>query len=239
MKLRSVSVQLQDNNSQTPAPAPSPVSVVLTSSNTAVAEIPDSIITIPAGTSYATLTITGGGTPGTANITASAQGYLKGSANVVAALSADLEPNMLAVSFAPSTLLPDNSTYSGAVVVSLEHVDALGHVSPTVSSNDVTVYARSSNNATMQVSTLPGVIPSGESHVAFSISTTFLPGQALITAQSVGIAPYTKNLVSVGLSANALKLNFSPQVLLSDGGTYDSVFVSLIDLIQALRQGHR
>ena len=232
LETATVSVQLQDNNSQTPAPASAAVSVVLTSNNTAVAVLPQPIITIPAGRSYATVILTGGGSAGFANITASAQGYVKGSSVVVASPVDPIKEsaNQLQVYFAPDTLLPDNSSYSGAAVVALEYLNfTSGTIYPALSTSNVSVYARSSNNASMQVSTLPGIILSGHSHVSLNVSSTFLPGRASITAQSIGLSSSTMDLVSFGLRPNALELEFSPSLLISDGSSYNTGFVSLID----------
>ena len=224
-----VSVQLQDNNSATPAPAPTPVSVVITSSNTSVAQLPglsSSIVVIPAGKSYTTLQLAGGGASGNATITAAAQGYVKGSANVNAESSSD-KPAKLAIYFTPSTLLPDNTTYVNSVVVQMLNSSGFPAINATSS---VTVYSRSSNNASMQVSTLPAIIPSGKSYVATNITSTFLPGTAAITTQSVGLSSTTSSLISFGLRPNALNIQFSPDMLFSDGHSYGSIFVSLVDL---------
>jgi hypothetical protein len=166
----TVAVQLQDINGSTPAHAPTPVSVVLTSSNSSVAQIKSSTLVIPAGDSYATASIQSGGQAGSANITASAQGYLKGSA-ILSAQSPLPGPTQLQVYFAPQTLLPDDSRYSQAAVAELQTVSN-GVVYPATSTSNVEVYGRSSDNTTMQVSTNAATIPSGSTHAALDIIST-------------------------------------------------------------------
>jgi hypothetical protein len=219
----TVSVQLQDNNSQTPAPAPANVNVVITSNNTLVGQVQSTLITIPRGQSYALVNVTSGGTPGTANITAAAQGYLKGSALLTADKPTGKMPNRLSVSFLPSTLLPNNQTYLDAAVVQLQWLNASSGASvPAVNSSGiVTVYARSSNNATMAVDPQPITIVSGQSHAFTSITSSFLPGTAVVTAQAKDLSPDTESLLSFGLTSNALIVSAGPQLLLADGESYN------------------
>ena len=224
----TLSIQLQDNNSETPVLAPSAVSVVLTSSNTNVANPQSTLVTIPAGSSYATVNVKAGTTIGVANITASAQGYLKGS-TMITTSAATTTPNSLSLSFAPRILLPNNMTYVGAVVIELETCTTSG-CSPATSASPVTVYTRSSNNATMQVSTIPVTIPAGQTHVSTNISSTFRPGNAQITAQAIGLSSDTESLTSFGLTPNALSVQSGSSELLADGESYNFVTVGLINL---------
>ena len=222
-----LSVQLQDSNSDTPALAPNPVSVVLTSDNTSVATISRTTVTIPAGSSYLTAILTSGGLNGSATITASAQGYVKGSLTILG-VNPSTTPNALSEYFVPSTLLPNNTDYHNALVVQLAS-RINGSIVPAIAQNPITIYARSSNNATMQVNTISGLIAAGNSEVAIDVSSTYLPGTAEITAQSPGMVSSTQQLLSFGPSPNSLSVTFAPQILLSDGKTYDSVTVGLID----------
>ena len=136
----------------------------------------------------------------------------------------------------PSTLLPNNATYPGALVVQLQFYNSTSATTiPAVAQNPVTIYARSSNNATMQVSTQSqgsqnsGIIAAGDSEVAISVTSTFLPGTSEITAQSPGLASSTVGLLSFGPAPNSLSISFAPPRLLSDGNTYTPVTVGLID----------
>lgn len=233
-----LSIQLEDQgiNGSVPAVAPTAVSVVLTDNATAVADLSSNTVTIPAGSSYTTVTITSEGQPGTANITASAQGYEKGSDLVEGVLPWN-NPNTLSEYFVPGTLLPNNATYNGALIVQLQYYNASAQTTvPAITFSPVTVYARSSNNATMQVDTnyqgeanVSGVIGSDQSEVAISLSSTFLPGTAEVTAQSPGMYSVTEGMLSFGPSANTLNVQFAPPTLLSDGNSYNIITVGLID----------
>ncbi len=94
----TMSIQLQDNNSQTPALAASPVNVVVTSSNDSVVQPENTVVTIPAGSTYATTTLVSEGDAGFANVTASAQGFVKGSA-LVTTSAPGKKPNSLVYLF--------------------------------------------------------------------------------------------------------------------------------------------
>ncbi len=120
-----LSIQLQDQgaNGSVPAQAPIAVSIVLTDNNTQVADLSSTTVTIPAGSSYTTVSITSYGQPGTANITASAQGYVKGSTLVEGILPWD-SPNTLMEYFVPGTLTPNDAVYNGALVVQLGYFNA-------------------------------------------------------------------------------------------------------------------
>lgn len=234
----TIAVQLQDNNSQTPALAPSPVSVVFTSSNISVVSVPSPIITIPAGSSYANITVQYGGScnaasapDSTANITASAQGYVKGSV-IVTCSPASPSPNTLVEYFAPNTLLPNNAIYQNVVVAQLWYFPPSGsdlQPAPAITNSTITVYARSSDNATMQVITVPQNITAGESQASFNVSSTYLPGLASITVQASNLASSTSSLLSFGGAPTSLSLQFAPKTLLSNGQTYNTVILGLVD----------
>jgi hypothetical protein len=224
----TMSIQLQDNNSQTPALAASSVNVVVTSSNDSVVQPVNTVVTIPAGSTYATTLLVAEGEAGFANVTASAQGFEKGSALVTTSPPGDA-PNSLAVYFAPSTLLPNNREYNGAVVVEQEEEFGNGSTIPALSNVSIPVYARSSDNATMQVSGDTVDITAGLTYVSLNVSTTLLPGPASITAQSPGFLANTANLLSFGAIPDTISLQFAPGSLISDGSSYNSIVVSLIN----------
>ena len=217
----TVAVQLQDNNTATPALAPSAVSVVVTSNSTSVAIVSSSVISIPQGGSYALLNVTSGGATGVANITASAQGYLKGSVLLSADAPGSKPANRLSVSFLPDTLLPNDQLYSDAAVVELQYFNSSLKAPIPVASTGVTVYTRSSNNQTMAVNPAPMTISSGQTHGFASITSTFLPGLASITAQANGYASDTESLTSFGLNPDALYISTGPKLLLADGESYN------------------
>ena len=224
----TMSIQLQDNNSQTPALAASPVNVVVTSSNDSVVQPENTVVTIPAGSTYATTTLVSEGDAGFANVTASAQGFVKGSA-LVTTSAPGKKPNSLAIYLVPNTLLPNDRSYNGTVVVEQQEAFSNGSVIPAVSTNSTSIYARSSDNATMQVSGATMNITAGSTYVSMDVNTTFLPGLVSITAQSPGFLADTANLLSFGAIPDTISLQFAPATLISDGSRYNSVVVGLIN----------
>jgi hypothetical protein len=230
-----ISVQLQDSNGQTPALAPSPVSVVFTSNDPGVATVTDSLVTIPAGSTFAIVSVTYGGTcpaqpNNVATLTASAQGYLESTIQVSClAAVPGVDSLSLKEYFAPSTLLPNDATYPNVVVAQLWDTNSLGQTYPAVANSSLTVYARSSENSTMQVATGAQVMAVGQTQVEFSVSSTYLPGTASITVQSPGVSSATASLLSFGGAPSALQLQIAPKTFLSDGSTYNSITVGLVD----------
>ena len=111
----------------------------MTDNNTEEASLSSNTVTIPAGSSYVTVSITSDGQPGTANITASAQGYVKGSDLVQGVLPWN-DPNTLMEYFVPGTLLPNNASYNGALVVQLGYLNAsTGILIPSIAFEPVTI----------------------------------------------------------------------------------------------------
>ena len=195
----TMTVQLMNANTGTPVDAPAPVEVILTSNNISVAKAPTSLLYIPAGWSYGTENITAGGNPGSALIKASAQGYLPATFNVTAKFApTNLSgfTSALAPYFAPSAILSDNRTYPKIVVGELQATAANGTIYPEIAPISFTVWARSSDNSTMQVSTFPYIITTGSVYSMFSLTSTYFPGSANITMQANGLNPVTTKFTS-------------------------------------------
>ena len=202
-----MTVQLLNVNSGTPIDAASPVEVILTSNNTAVASVPTTVY-VRAGMSYNSTEITAGGSVGSALIKASAQGYLP----AVFTVSAKSTPtslsgftSALAPYFAPRAILSDNRNYPKMVVGELQATAPNGTVYPEVTASSVTVWARSSDNSTMQVSTVPYTIPVGQVYSLFNLTSTYFPGSANITMQANGL-----NSVTTGFTSYASAITSNP-----------------------------
>ncbi|MDH2901048.1 MAG: hypothetical protein PXY39_08750 [archaeon] len=200
-----MTVQILNVNSGTPIDASSPVEVILTSNNTAVATVP-TIVYIHAGMSYNSTEITAGGSVGSALIKASAQGYLPAAFTV----SAESTPtslsgftSALAPYFAPRAILSDNRTYPKMVVGELQATAPNGTVYPEVAATSVTVWARSSDNSTMQVSTVPYTIPVGQVYSLFNLTSSYFPGFANITMQANGLNPVTTGFTSYAIGGTS------------------------------------
>jgi hypothetical protein len=182
-----MTVQLLSTSTGTPVVTPSPIQVIITSGNVGIIQAPSSPLYIQAGQSYATENITSTGAVGTSTLTASAQGYLTATFTVTARSSEASNPGLLATYFAPGEIVNNNQTYPKMVVAELQTFNATtGLFYPQVATSPVTVYARSSDNATMAVSTAPFVIPIGGVFADFNLTSSFFPGTANITAQANG-----------------------------------------------------
>ncbi len=194
-----MSVQLLNVNTGTPIDAGAAVQVIVTSNDSAVASAPATTLYIPAGRSYATENLTAGGTAGTALIKASAQGYLSDTFIAVASDAAPTPNNFtttLTPYFAPGAILSDNSTYPGMVVGELQATNSNGTVYPEIAQSNITVWSRSSDNSTMQVSTAPYIITTGNVYATFNLTSTYFPGGANITLQANGLNPVTTGFTS-------------------------------------------
>jgi hypothetical protein len=227
----TLTVELLDNNTQTPVVASDPVQVVVTSNNNSVAILPDSIVTIEPGQWYATDTIQAGGAAGNASFDAKAQGYIPGTANITASYAPAIPANSCALYFAPNELLSNNGSYPGLAVVELQYHNATsGNVYPVENLGaPLQVYARSSDNITLQVSTSTGTIATDSFQTSFEVSSTYYSGSALITVECPGLNPDNATLTSYGVVPNVLTLQFAPPNLLTDGGTYPAVIVGLMN----------
>lgn len=230
----TLSVQLFDNTTNTPVDAHTPVQVFLTSNNTNIAKVSASPLTISSGDSYGTENLTAGGTIGRALVTASAQGYITTSFTVDANTTysgGDPTLDIIQPYFAPNETLSDNTMYSGAVVAELQTLDEKTlDINPALApAGNVTVWARSSNNATLQVSTSPFKIISGSVDAIFNVNSTYLPGSANITVQANNYNPGIALLTSYGYRPNALSVQVALPELNSDGSSYGIITVGLAD----------
>ncbi len=235
----TISVQLIDSTTSTPVDAHAPVQVILTSNNPAIAQVANSTLYIPSGSSYATenLIAQGSSAIGYVNITAAAQGYVATTytvdVNSTLASYGTSDPfiSFLQPYFAPSELLTDNRTYLGGVVVELETLDIkTGDINPaTAPVSNVTVWARSSDNATMQVSTASVLIISGSVDATFNITSTYLSGSANVTALANNWNSHTVLLTSFGYIADSLNVQVALPTLIADGLSHGIVTIGLVD----------
>jgi len=222
-------VSLVDSNN-IPTAALQNVTIFLTSSQTNIASVPNSV-TILAGQEYAIANVTTTVTPGSAAITASAQGLGSPTPSEVTTVIPSGYPSKLLVLVSPSTFLA--GAYVGLVRV--EVVDDAGLPSKAI--NSIPVLLSSSNASIASLSQSSLVIPGGSIFADGSFSTLD-PGSAVITATSTGYqsgqALVTDNPVNSCLpSCNAFKLALrvvaggSPGTLPTDGLTYSVLEVGL------------
>ena len=226
---QAVVISLSDS-SNLPTIALQNITVFLTSSQTNIAAVPDSV-RIAAGQEYALANVTTTTTPGTAMITAHAVGLNSPSPAPLETVKPSGYPSKLLVFTSPSTFLPRAD--SGTVRV--EVVDDAGLPSKAIGVIPVTLTSSNATIASLVQTSL--TIPVG-SIFADGSFTTSSSGSAVITATSggysSGAALVTVNRPgactgSCGPYKLALKVVAAgtPGSLPTDGGTYRVLEVGL------------
>lgn len=206
------------------------VTVFLASSQTNIASVPDSL-TIYAGQEYAIANVTTTSTPGTASITAHAEGLNSPSPSPLQTVKPSGYPSKLLVFTSPSTFLPRPD--SG--VVRVEVVDDAGLPSKAITPIAVTLTSSNGSIASLAQTSL--TVPAGSIFADGSFGTTD-SGSAVITATaggySSGAALVTVNkpgscqgaCLASQISLKVIAAG-SPGTLPSDGGNYKVLEVGL------------
>ena len=218
--------------SNLPTAALTNITVFLASSQTNIGAVPDSVI-IPAGQEYVIANVSTTTTPGTAMITAHAQGFSSPSPSALMTVTPSGYPSKLLVFTSPSTFLPR----ADSGIVRVEVVDDAGMPSKAIS--DIPVTLSSSNTSIASPVQTSLTIPTGSFFADGSFSTSE-PGSAIITAAptSGGYSPGAA-LVTVdkpgacGTTCIPYRLALkiiaagNPGALPTDGGTYKVLEVGL------------
>ena len=225
----AVVVSLADA-SNLPTAALGNVTVFLASSQTNIASVPDLVI-IPAGQEYVIANVTTTTTPGTAMITAHAEGLGSPAPLQLVTATPSGYPSKLLVFTSPSTFLPGGATGT----VRVEVVDDAGLPSKAITPIPVTLSSSNVSIASLAQTSL--TIPEGSILADGSVSTSN-PGSAVITATSEGYssgaALVTVDKVGACIgSCLPYKLELkviaagSPGALPTDGGNYKVLEVGL------------
>jgi len=219
----AVVVSLLDSNNL-PSAALSNLTIFLTSSQTNIASVPNTV-TLPEGSEYVVVNVVTTPTPGSTTITASSHGL----SSVEAQLSTKTPsgfPSKLEVFVSPSSLLPRSDT--GTVRVEL--VDDAGFPSKAITS--VTALLVSSNTSIASLNQNSLTINPGDIYASGTFHSPGHSGQAIITASSsnyvsggaiVTVAPAcTRNC-----APSELLLKLVPGTLPTSGLTYSTLEVGL------------
>jgi hypothetical protein len=221
----AVVVSLVDGNGL-PSAAFSNLTVFLTSSQTNIASVPNSV-TIPVGSEYVVVPAVTTPTPGSTTITASSHGLSSVQALLTTATPSGF-PAKLEVFVSPSNLLrrADKGT------VRVELVDGAG--SPSKAITSVTALLISSNASIISLSPNPLTltIAPGQFYASGTFSAMENSGEAFITATSTGYASggavvTVETPCSTSCSSSELLLNLVPGTLPTDGSTYSALEVGL------------
>jgi len=227
-------VSLEDSNNLATA-ANSNITVFLTSDQTNIASVPISV-TIKAGNAYAIANVTTTSTPGTAMITATAEGLKEAQQAVpLTTVIPSGYPSRLVVFTSPSTFLPGLASGHNNGTVRVEVVDQAG--APSKAITPITVSLSSSNSSVASLKTPTLTIQAESIYADGSFTTPNAGGPAFITASSSG---YSSGFASVtvlkpgactsacvpaklGLSVVAAGTGSLP----TDGGSYQVLEIGL------------
>ncbi len=193
--------------------------VILSSSNTEVGRVPDSV-KIPAGSNFAIAPFESTFLAGTTEITAHATNLVK---NLATVSTSGPVPSRLAVYSVPKLLTADGATYK-AVVIQLQ--DAMGSAAKAPS--DISVSLSSSNTDIGAVDNTV-IIPTGATYVLADFRSSATAGKTEITATATGYDPSSYVLSTTEPYPSKLTVYNSPSVLVANGKVYDSVLVQLQD----------
>ena len=188
----SVHVELQDETGN-PQPAESTITVYLSSSNTNIATIEESI-TINAGEYKATGTLTTYDRNGDSIITAQSPGFYPDSE--VMSIKGQV-PSILGLNINPNVMISDGSSND---IVTVQVLDDEGN--PVEVGEDTTILLSSSNS---DVGTVPDTvtIEAGKSYATVPFTSQGASGDVIVIASAMGVAPQEASLFAITLGMNA------------------------------------
>jgi hypothetical protein len=215
-------IQLMTIN-QNPIEAPNDMEVRVVSSDPSVITLPSSTVVLRKGESMVKVGIATTEKPGIASLTASTSGVQSATADVNTISLDSLDPTMLAVYAAPSSIIPD-SRYKSFAYVQLLNSQGL----PSVSEKTVSVSLSSSDSA---IATVPSTltISAGRSGVLVDLTPGQNIGQTTITASAAGLSPGTAEVSTEGAVATSLLVEFGPSILVAEPYANTLMSVQLID----------
>ena len=212
-----------------PTIALSQTNVVLSSSLTNIASIPDSIV-IPPGAEYAVATVTTTDTPGTTQITAQSTGLASPVASQLKTVTPSGFPSKLRIIVSPTEFLPRSD--SGQIWVEL--LDDANQPAKAISDVPVNLATSNSSIASLSSGSLTVTITAGSLLSNVGSFTTSGSGLAVITGTSVGYssgsATVTVDNPAICITScgpSALLLRVLPETLPTDGQSYTVLEVSL------------
>lgn len=221
-----VYVQIQDLDGE-PLVAPSNVTVTLTSSNLDVGVV-ESPIVIAEGESFSIAWFNTTLKPGVAIITASAPGFIGGSAALTTINPAGASPPFRLNVYASPAVLAAERDLEGFLYVQL--TDSAGN--PIPAPTDIRVTIASSNTTIVDVP-LHATIEGGLSYAQVSFRVLGAAGEAAVTALATGFLPgsATIKVLEPGGVPVKLALKVAPPTIPPDGCTYrQTILIQLLDV---------
>jgi len=201
---------------------PVDVNVTLASSNVTVIDVP-SFTVIPSGACYAKASFTVKGAPGKSIVTAMADGFLPGSAEV-AVRNVGGKPSKLLLTLTPPVLTPDGGMHEGAVQIQL--LDGAG--APAAAAGDIQIYVSTSNPDVCVLSS-PITLRGGEYFVSANVRVGVKVGDSVVTAAASGLEAASSMLHVSGLTPSKLAVYAAPPVVPADGKPKNILAVQVQD----------
>lgn len=220
-----VYVQIQDLEGK-PLKAALDVEVILTSSNLDVGMVKSRLV-IPAGESFSTASFTTTLTPGTTIITASAPGFITGTATLTTVTPyVEASPPFKLELYVAPEIMPANTSVEGRICVQL--LDSNDTPLPAFSDIDVVL---TSSNSTVLTALPPVKIRKGSNYSVVPFKVGGQTGKVTVTALAQNFLP---DSVTVTVRASAAKpkrlaLKLGPTILPSDNSTHEIITVQLLD----------
>jgi len=203
----TVRVELVDG-AGSPSKAITSVTAHLSSSNTIIASLDQSSLTINPGEIYATVTFSTSTNSGQAVITASSTGYVSGGAIVTVVpssyCSSACGPSKLLLKLVPGTLPTDGRTY-GALEVGL--ATSAGQLAVSSSDTIVQLYSEAPDIVSVPAFV---TIPAESISVLVPLTTSSLQGHSSITASSSSLLPDNVTVTTVIPAPSVLQAYVAP-----------------------------
>jgi hypothetical protein len=217
-----VSVQLQTAKDAKPVQALNDISVSLSTSDTDVITIGQSII-IKEGESLVNTAIRTTQKAGSVQLTAQADGIRSGTGSIETVKLDSLEASKLMVYAGSDIFFPDPA-FAGRMYVQLV---SSGNI-PVAAAVPLTVYLSSGDPA---IGTVPNFvkIPEGKSGVQFDFTPNYVEGSTKITASANGLASGSATVKTAGPRASQLAVEFAPGSMPAPSGFYSTMTVQLRD----------
>jgi len=187
----AITIQLQNQYGE-PTPAIEPTTIYLSSSNTNIATIEETV-TINTGQYKTTAKITTYAVNGESIIAASSTGLYP---DYEAFLVQGQVPTLMDLYINPEIIIADESEYN---ILTVQLLDDEGN--PVEAREDTTIYLTSSNIFTGSVPDST-IIPQGKSYAITSFTSTAQAGETIIAAATMGVEPTEKSLKTITMQFN-------------------------------------
>ena len=217
-----MSIQLQTAKDSVPIEAMKDTPVNLTVSDSSILQIPSQVI-IPQGQTYVNAYFNTTGKIGTVQVNALTPNTAAGSASISTIQVNTLQPSKLVIFGGPSKSVPD-PRFVGKVYIQLLNAQNL----PARAQSTVVVTLSSSDPQIVQVPSFAYINP-GNSGTVVTFTPGYESGTVQITASAPGLTPSTTQIVTTGLVATKIFVDYGPKIIPAMTGPSGEIIVQLRD----------